>query len=401
MKIAIIGGGPSGLTAAIACAKNKNNEVYIYEKNSDVGKKLLLTGNGRCNYWNNNQNITFYHSSSNKLKNIINEENLNKVTSFFEEIGLVPQFKNDYCYPFSNKSSSVKSALISYAKSLGVHFIFNKDIKNIKSGNNKFQIDDISYDKLIIATGSLSYPKTGSTGDGYIFAKQFNHTIIPINPSLVQLKSESKTLKELNGIRCNAIVSLYVNEVFEKKELGELQFTSYGLSGICILNLSRSVKNNISNNNKVSIHINFVPWFKEDNFKDYLDNRFKLFSMKNITELVDSFIDYKLFISLLSYEKIDYNKKWNEFNNIEKDKIVNILTDYIFNISDTLEYDNAQTCSGGVCLDELNPNTFESLLQKNLYFCGEVIDVDGDCGGYNLTFSFLSGLLVGLGVNND
>lgn len=392
MKIAIIGAGASGMVAALNLAKN--NLVYVFEKNSDVGKKLLLTGSGRCNLGNVDNSLSKYHSSNDELiKYIINYSNLNKVNELFKEIGLVIKNKNGYLYPFSEKSSSVLSALKNACLESKVNFRFCSTILNVEKINDKFIVNGEKFDKLIVATGGCSYPKTGSVGIGYDIAKNFGHNITDLFPSLVPLYTKNSLEKEWKGIRCEAIVSLYENDKFIKSEHGELQLNSEGLSGICIFNLSRNIKLGLNHNCKEEIRINFTPWTND--LRSFLDN----FKDKKVSVICDGFMDYKLTNILYKYLGIDTNKTWNELRDLDKNKIVDALTDFKVDIKDTKGYLDAQVTCGGVCLDEINLNDMSSKFVNNLYFIGEVLDLDGDCGGYNLTIAFITGLLAG--GNND
>lgn len=394
MKVAIIGAGASGLVASIFAAKNKD-EVYVFEKNSDAGKKLLLTGNGRCNYGNVDHNLKHYNSNNKDLiSDIINDDNISKVMDFFESIGIVSKNKNGYLYPFSEKSSSIKSALLSEAKSNGVNFIFNTDVKEIKSKDNGFLVNNEYFDKVIIATGSKCAPKTGSDGFGYEIAKNFKHSIVPVNPSLVQLVSDIKIIDSLAGKRCSVKVMHVENERILKEEEGEIQFTNYGISGICVFNISRNIKLGLNKGYDENVIINFVPWL-EGNIITYLDERNKILRMRNITELCDGFLDYTIVFALLKFLKINPNKSWDEFSSDEKKFFASSLRAFIIPITDTKGFDNAQTCSGGISLSEINLKTMESLKQKGLYFTGELLDLDGDCGGYNLTIAWITGMLAG------
>ena len=397
MKVAIIGGGPSGLTAAYYA----RGKIHIFDKNSDCGKKLLLTGNGKCNYFNKDQDIKYYHSYNKELiKNIITKNNIDRVINFTNELGLIPKYKNNYCYPYSGLASSVKESLKKACIEKGVIFHKTQDIKDIEYKNNKYYINNEEFDKVVIATGAKSYPKTGSDGFGYEIAKKFKHNINPVNPTLVQVITNTGLEKHWAGIRCDVTVSHYENNTLIKQEDGELQFTDYGLSGICIFNLSRDIKIGIENNKREYIHINFVPWYQDNNFLEFMNERNKSLPNRNITELCDGFISYKLLMVILKKIGIKNDEHWNELSRDDKKSFVNALTNFEVEVIDTKGFLNAQTCSGGVPLEELNLNTLESLKQKGLYFCGEVIDVDGDCGGYNLTFAFLSGILVGSDIHD-
>lgn len=390
MNIAIIGGGPAGFAAAITLARKKYN-VTILEKNSSVLKKLLLTGNGKCNYFNNVQSVDKYHSSSD-IKNIITKENIDKVNNFWNELGIIPIVKNGYFYPFSESSSSMKSALVNMALSLGVNIVVDREIIGIDEINGKVKVTAKSvseiYDKVIIATGSLAYPKTGSTGFGYEVAKRYGINVVDVNPSLVQLITDTGMESKWKGIRSHVKVK-YKNHIEE----GEIQLTDYGVSGICVFNISRDISINLRNSKIETIEINFVPWVLSD-LKEFLDERNKLLTNRDITELCDAFINYKLLFAICSKLKIDTNKTWDGLSGDEKNKLCNNLTNMQVRVVGTKGYDFAQVCSGGIDLHDLDSN-LASKNNPNLYFVGEVLDLDGDCGGYNLTIAILSGILVG------
>lgn len=384
MKVAIIGAGPAGLVAAKFISKE--NKVVVFDGNNDAGKKLLLTGSGRCNIGNTNNDLSKYHSSNNELiKKIINDKNLDKLNNFFKEIGLVLKNKNGYLYPYSEKSSSVLSCLKS---SLDVDFRFNTYIENIKRKDNKFIINKEVFDKVIITTGGLSYPKTGSTGEGFYLAKAFGHKVTNLNPSLMALETKTGLEKEWSGIRCEVNASSYIDGNKIKKEHGELQLTSFGLSGICIFNLSRDIRLALNEEKTCEVRINFCPW--TDDLSKYMEEN----KDKYLINVCDGFLDYKLNNLILKYLKVK-DKKWCELKIDEKSKFIETLTNFRVSIEGTKGYLDAQVTSGGVSLEEINLETMESKLVKNLYFAGEVLDLDGDCGGYNLTISFITGLVAG------
>ena len=233
MKIAIIGGGASGLVAAIIC-KSKGHDVTILEGNDKLGKKLLVTGNGRCNYFNDDFSINHYHSSNlDLLKPLINDKNKDKVLSFFDSIGIVPKVIDGYYYPVTNQATTIVESLSNEIKRLGIKILFNTKVTSIKY-DNKFIINDkYEFDKVIVASGSCAAPKTGSDGLGYQIAKIFSHGIIKPLPALVQLHSDIKYMKDWSGIRTDAIIKMYENDEYVKEETGEIQLTDYGISGIC------------------------------------------------------------------------------------------------------------------------------------------------------------------------
>jgi len=392
-KVVIIGGGASGSVAAIYAARG-NNEVTILERNNSVGKKILITGNGRCNYFNENQNLNYYHSSEKHLLNkIITLHNLSEILGLFDEIGIVPKIKNGYYYPNSNQAVSIKEALLLECELLNVKIKNNYLVENIIKQSDKFIINnEITADKVIIATGSKAAPKTGSDGIGYELAKKLNHNIIKPLPALVQLKS-SDIIKETNGIRCDAKVTLKENDKEIKTEIGEIQLTDYGVSGICIFNLSSYVSKGLDKNKTEEIIINFLPNIKD--FVKFMEERNKKVKGRNISRLFDGLLNYKLADALIKNANINKEKFWNDLTKEEKEKLNKNITEFKITITGTNSFDKAQVCSGGIPLSEINPETMESLKTKGLYFAGEILDVDGDCGGYNLSFAWVSGMLAG------
>jgi hypothetical protein len=407
-KVIVVGGGASGLVAAIYAARNKN-EVILLEKNDSVGKKILITGNGKCNYWNKDQDIIHYHSNNSELlNNIINEENKNKILKFFDEIGLIPSIKNGYYYPYSNQAISVKSSLLLEATLCGVKIIYNACVKNIVKKDDEFIItcDENIYksSKVIIATGSFSAPKTGSTGDGYLFSKNFNHTIIPVLPSLVKLEGNDNFYKKWNGIRTIAKISLYENGYLKKEEEGELQLTDKGISGICVFNLSGLVMKGINNKKHEEIHINFVPFLKNYNVDDFIkwvDLRNEFLKNRQIDQLFEGFINYKLVYLFLELLHISPKSNWHDLNSNSKLLLAKMFLEFKIEVTKMSSYENSQVCSGGVSISEINLKTMESLKVKGLYLVGELVDVDGDCGGYNLSFAFISGMLAGDSIDKN
>ena len=402
-KVVIVGGGASGLVAAISAARN-NNEVLILEKNSSCGKKILITGNGKCNYYNDDQNIKHYHSSNKELlEDFINEKNCKKVLNFFDSIGIIPDIKEGYYYPKSNQAISVKNALILEATNLGVKFKNNTFVKDIiKNENYKIITEDeeIFADIVILATGSKACPKSGSDGSGYELVQKLGHRIINPLPGLVQLNSDDK-LKEASGVRTKVELSLYENSELIRKENGELQITDYGISGICAMQLSSHISKGLNDGTEEEISIDFLPWVNEDIIK-WLDDRNSKLNKRSVSQLLDGILNYKLVNAILRKCNINQNDLWINLNENKKKLLGNNLKKYTMRIDSTKDFENAQICVGGIPLLEIN-ETFESKIHKNLFLIGELLDVNGDCGGYNLTFAWISGLIAGLkiGDNND
>lgn len=388
MKIIIIGSGASGLAAGISLLRC-GYDVTILERNNISGKKLLLTGAGRCNFFNSDQNIVHYHSSDKDiLAKIITSDNIHLVEDFITSLGIIPKVKDGYYYPFSNQAYNMKELLERTYLDLGGKVKYNYLVEKIEKKNSLFLINDnISCDKLILATGSKAYKMTGSDGIGYQLAKKFNHHIVKVLPSLTSLITREKT--NLKGVRVDAKVTLYEDRVKVREELGQVQFTDYGLSGICIFNLSYYAVKGLNKNKKEVITIDLMPFMDKVSFKN-----------KKVYDLLLGFLPNKMIDYILKTLDISKDVYYEDLSNDKKQELTKILKEMEFNITSYKEFDFSQVCSGGVSLREINPLTMESIFVKNLYIIGELLDVNGDCGGYNLTFAFLTGILTSRGDSN-
>lgn len=404
-KIIVIGGGASGLVAAISAAR-KGNDVTILEKNNICGKKILITGNGRCNYYNEEQKIEHYRSNNIELaEKIITKENTEKIVGFFKSIGIEPKIKNGYYYPYSNQAVSIQNALLTETKNLNIEIKNNIIVNKINKENDKFIIytnqGEFNSEKVIIATGSKATPKTGSDGSGYKICMELGHTIIKPLPALVQLKGNEKYFKEWSGIRVDANIKAYENDNLIGEETGELQLTDYGISGICVMNLSGRIARGLNDKKQESLKINFLQGLNilsKADFIDFMNKRNNMMKNRNICELLEGIINYKLVNVLLKISNIKNNKYWSELSQNEKLEIAKNFVEFRLDIVDTNSFDKAQVCSGGIPLTEIDLNTMESLKTKGLYLTGEILDVDGDCGGYNLTWAWISGMIAGCNV---
>lgn len=407
-NVIIIGGGASGLVAAIYAAKS-GCKVTILEKNKICGKKILITGNGKCNYYNDDQSLSHYHSNNKEiLEKILTQENLEEIKNLFISLGIIPRIKDGYYYPYSNQSTSIQTALIKQCELNGVEIINEIEVLKITKENNIYKIDTnkeiFKSKKIILATGSLACPKTGSDGLGYKILTSLGHNLIQPLPALVQLKANTNYLKEWHGIRSDVAVSLIENNKEISTQIGEIQLTDYGLSGICIFCLSGQVARGLYLNKKEQIKINFLHSFEIitiEEFVTWMNSRNNFVKKRTISELLDGLLNYKLINLILKLSKIDRNISWNSLTKKEKELLGNNLTNFIIDITGTNSFEQSQTVTGGIPLNEINPNTMESVYNKGLYITGELLDIDGDCGGYNLTNAWITGYLAGKGVNND
>ena len=385
IKIAIIGAGASGLFSSIVLA-SKGFDVTIYEKSNKVGKKLLATGNGRCNI--TNQNIQLENFYSNSQISLIHENiqafNFIKCKEFFNEIGI--EFKlgqNGRMYPLSLTSSTVVDVLQYEALKSGVKIELNSEITDIKYINNKFNLNKIlSFDKLIIASGSIAMPKLGSSESGYIFAKKFGHKIVEPVASLVQLVSDNKHLEVVSGVKIDALID---------GKRGDFLFTKYGVSGSLILDISRDISKKLQKNKSIKMSVDTMPDFTYNELINLLEKRMITLKEKEITIWLDGIMNKKLAKYIILNSNIPNHVKYAKFLT-QKDikSIVRTIKNLEFNIIDTKGFETCEVCAGGVVLSEIDLKTMESKYQKDLFFIGEVLDVDGDCGGYNLHWAWSS-----------
>ena len=394
MKVVIIGGGASGITSAIT-ARRKGYDVVVLEKNSSLLKKLKITGNGHCNYYNEDQDVCHYHSDNSELISmIINSVNLENVSLFFDSIGIIPRIKNGYYYPFSNQAISVCSSLILEAQKLGVVLDTDVEVQEVKK-SNKFQVITTNgvyeADKVIVSTGGMSYQKTGSDGFGYRELKRLGHSINLLLPGLTPLII-SNPKKEWKGIRTDVSLSLLENNKLVRKESGEIQLTEDGISGICTMQLSSYISKGLYLGKDERITINFLPFIDEDKFFVFMDNRSRKMKNRTVMELLEGVLNYKLISVILKKEQ---NLIWDECNNKEREFIKKNLLSYMVEVVDTKSFDYSQVTLGGVSLSEVNLETMESKKVKDLYITGELLDIAGDCGGYNLTSAWITGLIAG------
>ena len=393
-RVIIIGGGASGLMTALNIPKDY--EIIILERKT-IGKKLLQTGAGKCNYWNEDININKYYSPNKELlSSILSNENQHSVLDIFRRLGIIPKIKNGYYYPSTESSQTIKNALLTKVASKA---IIKEDFKvtAISRKNNKFIVssdkESLTCDKLVVATGSNASLKDKDYL-AYNYLKETNHTINYLLPALVSLQIEDKLLTSLKGLRIDSELSLYENKKLLKKELGQLQLTANSLSGICTFNISSLASRGLYNKKEEVVKINFLPFIKTASYLDYFNERNILLGRPQTKELFETILHYKLVNAIFSKEKLT-NEKWDDLSTKKKEALIKDFIEYEVEIKKTATISEAQTVTGGVSLKEINLATMESLLVKDLYITGELLDVDGICGGFNLAFAFITGYLAG------
>lgn len=395
MKVGIIGGGASGMMSAILLDR-EGIDVTIIEKNSTLGKKILMTGNGRCNYFNAEINSDKYYTSDYEfLKNIIKQENIAKAQEFLTSIGLVPRIKNGYYYPSSNTATSVLNAFLTEIEKRKIKVILDSEVNNIKRVDNKYQVTintkKMTFDKIIIAIGSKAGLKEN---ENYALLDSLGIKMTPILPALCPLILNGNFFNKWSGIRVEASVSIYEDNKFLKNDLGEVQLTDYGISGICVMNLSSLVSKALYNKKKVSVHLNFLPNLKKEEIDAFLTNRDNTLYQRTVIELLESIIPYKLLYILVSKAGINSNCHYKSLTKKEKDDLISNLSDLTLEVIATKEIFKGQVVTGGIPLNRVK-TTLEDKEYKGLYYTGEILDVDGICGGFNLGFAWLSSIVVG------
>ena len=418
MKGLIIGGGPSGMLAAISSSYNKNNEVTIFEKMNMLGKKLLITGKGRCNITSSIdihefiQNITgngkFMYSAFENFSNedIIELLNKNGVKTKVE--------RGNRVFPSSDKSIDVRDALERELKNRKVKVRLNSKVKQIIVDDNNIAIgimlesgEKIYGDKVILCTGGKSYPLTGSTGDGYIMAKELGHTITSLKGSLIPLTSKDTFVKELQGLSLRN-VKIVLKDIEKNKNIyedfGEMLFTHFGVSGPTILSSSAHLlryKNSeeLLKNNKIKLIIDLKPALSNEQLDIRIRRDFEENKNKQFKNSLDKLLPKKMIDVIIKRSMIDENKKVNEITKEERRNLVELLKNFDVIINGFRPIEEAIITAGGINVKEINPKTMESKLIKNLYFAGEIIDVDAYTGGFNLQIAYSTGYVAG--KNNE
>ncbi|AGK99510.1 NAD(P)/FAD-dependent oxidoreductase [Clostridium pasteurianum] len=401
--IIIVGGGASGIMAAIT-AKDLGKDVAILERNDRIGKKLLTTGNGRCNITNRCIDYSRYHSNNDGFFNFaLNNFDYRNSELFFNSIGLhLTLLDEGKMYPMSLQASSVLDTIRLALEERGIPVYLNNKVKDIKIKNSEFHIstddkeESFQCNKLILATGGKAAPKTGSDGIGYFIAKSFGHMIINPIPALVQLKLKYKNLKALSGIKFNGYCEVLVKGEVKRREFGEILFTDYGISGPPILQLSSIAAKALQQGKNADIRIDMMPQYKMKELIDFLENHWGIFSYRTVFNSLIGIINKKMIPIILKEAELDnMHKLCLELSWKEKKNIYNFLKNWTFQVIDTNSFSNAQVTAGGVDTKYVETETMKSKIIDNLYFCGEILDVDGDCGGFNLQWAWSSGYIAG------
>lgn len=399
-KIIVIGGGAAGMIAAISANLN-GGQVILLERNDRVGKKLLATGNGRCNYTNINLNINNYHGFNSKFAySVLSQFGVDSTMEFFESMGITPAVEpNGKVFPLSYQSSSMLDVLRYEIANEGIELITEAYVTSIKK-DKKYTVileDGRKFqgDKVIVATGGMALPNSGSDGNGYTLCKELGHNVVDVFPGLVQLELDGDVFKPLTGTKFLGRAGIYIDNKLILEDTGDILFTNYGISGPPILQLSRTALENLRKGKEVEIRVSILHTKNIEELYEYLVYRFSLMPKKNIEIGLIGLINKKLILPILREANIDKNINSANLSNEEIRRLAETLLSWSFKVTGSQPWAHAQITAGGIDTQEINNKTMESKIHSGLYIVGELVDIDGDCGGYNLQWAWSSGYIAG------
>ncbi len=406
MKIAIVGGGASGLMAAYTAA-GSGAAVTVYEKNDRVGKKLLSTGNGKCNFSNLEMDETHYYSDNTEfIKAVLARFGAVDIVRFFESAGMLSKDKNGYLYPYSEQASTVLDTFRILMKERNVRVRTGEMVTGIVGmRDEKIKVCTAEgtevYDKVILACGGKAAPKTGSDGNGYELLRKLGHTIHKTVPALVQLQVKEDFMKAISGVRAECKLTLFVDGKKQASERGEIQFTDYGISGIVTFQISRIAAYALSENRQVHVSVDFLPHQTPEELENFILAK-KSNAGKEVTceEFITGLLNKKLMMKFLSLLNISPAAKVSVLDEKAIKRLADICKDFKLTVKGTNSFDQAQVTAGGIPLKEVTEN-LESRILKNCFITGELLDVDGKCGGYNLQWAWATGYIAGKEAANN
>ncbi len=402
LRLAIIGAGASGLMAAITAAQS-GAHVHLYEQNSKPAKKILASGNGRCNISNRVVTVSDYFGEEPEFAQFaLSAFTFKHLQKFCKKIGLLLNVLEDgRAYPLSNEAKSVALSFESYAQSCGVEIFNEHAITRIEQQKQKFYLHTAlnvsqAYEKVLISTGSEAAPQLGGTNLGYELASSLGHSIIPTYPSLVQLHTkQTQACIQMSGIKLDAEVRLYINAQKEQQVKGDLLFTKYGVSGFAILDISQKASQALLHYQMVDIGIDLIPSFERQSLSAQLLSMCQELPKHPIQTLLSGLLPLKVVKVLLDELNISQDTLAQDIHTKRAKQIVSKMKDWRFEITDTHGFKHAEVSGGGINTQEVNPKTMESSKCSGLYFAGEVLDIVGRRGGFNFQFAFASGYLAG------
>ncbi len=401
-RVYIIGGGAAGLMAAISAAR-QGGTVTILERNPRIGKKILATGNGRCNFTNINTNITCYHGGNPQFAaGVLAQFGVRETIAFFEKIGIAPKVEDlGKVFPMSEQASSILDVLMYELKEIGVNIVCDAFVKKILKKNDKFEIETedgstFHGESVVIAAGGKAMPSSGSDGNGFELAKQLGHTITDIFPALVQLKLEGGFFKQIQGVKFVGTAAILKNGKSVAQDRGDILFGDYGVSGPPIFQISRKAGELLHGNEEVILKITIMDMISQVDLERLMAERFRNSLNKTVEFSMVGLVNKRLIPVLLKEAGIrDLKCPVTNLAATDREKILKLLTDWRFKVRGSKSWPSAQVTAGGVDTGEINPDSMESKIVKSLFFAGEIMDIDGQCGGFNLQWAWSSGFVAG------
>ena len=409
--IAVIGGGAAGAMAAIKAAEGSSKKIVLIERNDSIGKKILITGKGRCNITNAGDIEVFikrFHSSGQFLRTAFFKFFNQDLIQFFETKGLeLKTERQGRVFPVTDKAASVIAVLKDYLAENKVEILYKTRLKNIKKSGDLFSLEledgkKIEAGKVVLATGGASYKITGSTGDGYTIAKALGHTIISLKPALVPLKTKETWVKDLQGIALENIRITFEYGAKKKivSEIGELMFTHFGVSGPLVLDLSGDIVSILEHEKEIKLFIDLKPGLRDEQLDSKLVHKFKMKGNVQLKNLMKDMLPQRLIPVFIEVCGLRLEVRPNQITQAGRRSIVNGLKGFPLIITGALALEEAMVTGGGVSIEEINPRTMESKVVPGLYFAGEIIDGAASSGGYNLQQAFSTGYLAGESAAN-
>jgi predicted Rossmann fold flavoprotein len=403
LNVVVVGGGASGLVAAIT-ARRLVADVTIVEKNPRLGKKILVTGNGRCNLTNINTSSACYHGDPELAAGILSQYDVKETIRFFEKLGISHKVEEaGKVFPMSDQASSVLDVLRYEVEQTGIKVLYEARVLEIKKNNtNKFELEladgtVIKGDRVILAAGGRAMPVTGSNGDGFRLAQKLGHTIKDVFPALVPLKLEGDFFKRIAGVKFVGTAEILDENKPAASDHGDILFTNYGISGPPILQISRKAGELLRKGRDAVLRVIMIDSMSKESLDGLLAKRFHHATGKTVGFSLVGLINKRLIPVLLKEAGISDMKAPAEklSTEEERERILDILTDWRFRITGTTSWPNAQVTAGGIDTREVDRNTLESRVIRGIYFAGEILDIDGACGGYNLQWAWSSGFVAG------
>ena len=399
--VIIIGAGASGLMAAAAAA-SKGARVALLEHKDDIGKKILATGNGRCNFTNTDMSVNKFHGSKALIKNGLSQFNYADTIRFFKELG-IPAYDNaGYIYPNSRQAASVVAAFRMELMRLHVDVKTGINITDIKPADDRtgycIQTDKGSFKskRLIIACGLTASPKLGSDGSLFRQIEALGHHIQKPLPALCGFSCDGLNFKKITGVRCDATVASVIDGQMTEQNTGELQLADYGISGIPVFQISSLMSRALDKGQRVEVIIDFLPAFSDDELNGYIKDRsITTTDNRSLNEMLNGLLNNKLLLELVHKSGVSPDKKGRLLTDDDCKSLTRSIKHTAVSVKKPRGAEFAQVCAGGICTKEIDVRTLESKIHPGLYFCGELLDVDGICGGYNLQWAWTSGYIAG------